>query len=337
MKKKFKLIVSILIILGILLSINIYLLYYLNQYTNIASVRLLSYENEEFTSNELDLFRDYDSVKIISGFKNTGEIRIEEPVSGRSALINETVVWGSAALVFDTGLLSGTYELWSAKQCLISNTAANALFKSENTEGLNLLRNGARLTVCGVFKHPEPVILTLADNKDDTFNGLEIIYQEGLEGSTEVKAMFHKAGIEKNIVMIDYNVYIGVCRMFFMFASYFFLYLAFNIIKEYHKGRFLYMLQILIFTFIVILLVGHTFRFPASFIPAKWSNFDFWADVMKEITGNWGDLKKATLTDKDYSFLGYVRLSMLTSIVINIILGIICIINLHRKFTLYRK
>lgn len=321
MRKYINLKVVFLIVISVMLIINTYFILCINQETNKISVRMLMNSGENFTTADMEKIQNDDKVKIyqLSGFKEKGENEVKEPLTGRSVTLTDAVVWGDASLVYESLLLSGTYEFWSSDQCILSSKAADEIFRSSNVIGAELILEGRNLTVSGIFYYPKPVILTQAE-KDDTFNALEAVYPNGIESGTEIKSLFNRNLIMKNIVCIEYSIYTGICRVFYVLVFLFLLYIISRKLGKYTDNKVLNYLRIFIFASVVVYLAGQMFRFPISFIPVKWSNFDFWINIGKEVISNYNYVRRAVPVDKDITFFMNVEFSILTSLLIIIML-----------------
>ena len=318
----------ILILLGILWGVGIFYGCQAEQRGNQVSIRIKAKSEDTFTVKELTaLYESEKAYKIlgvpeITGFGDMGRTKVFDPVTGRNMITDYMLVWGDKSLVYQGALLDGSYGLWDSDECVITSKAAKELFQSENVVGLVLVWNHKEWVIRGVTDSSRPVILFTA-GEGDCVSNLEFIFPKGSAAGLETENMLSRNNLEKETVMIDYRLYGAICRLCYLLPCFYLLWLGLARIniKPIKKG--------IIFTLLCFLLISQMFRFPVTYIPSKWSDFDFWTAKWKGIILNAREIRELIPLSQDIVFMRNVMISIAASLAAGIGI-VIYVILVHR-------
>lgn len=244
----------------------------------------LAGSNEGITRPELELIMEqyYAAASVENGL-----ITVTVPATGRQAQLSGILTAGSHSLITGCRLSHGSFSLGVPTECMLSRAAAKALFGNEAAAGLSVYAGGQEWLVRGVFDAAQLVILLPAD-KETRLSNLEFQFSGSGDNQAEAAQVCYKYGITGQQKIIDYYFFGAVARLFMWMPFLVILYQLRTLKRKYQssaKKRMVgYCLEIL-FWCGVFLFLFQGIHFPAEFIPAKWSDFPFWAAKLQKAIG----------------------------------------------------
>lgn len=224
----------------------------------------------------------------VAAFAETGRITVRAPDTGREAEVSVIVTAGDSGLITGSRPESGSFGLNETGECLISRTAALELFGNEAAAGLTVTLERKDWLIRGVLDAKRSVILLPAE-KETLLTNLEFQFSGTGDNREEAEQACYLYGISGHCNIIDYGFFGAVVRFCLWLPFLAVLLLLKKIKKKIKEGcpaavtrnvwcyglEFLFWVGVLVFHFQAI-------RFPSGFIPAQWSDFQFWSLKSKE-------------------------------------------------------
>jgi len=199
--------------------------------------------------------------------------------------VNSIELWGDAEEIYPDCLLDGVYlSNVDESGCMLSDKAAFSLFGNVDIIGKAVLFDDSLYYVRGIIKSDEELIIT--ENKNGKFSYMELEIPPA--GSMEpVRQLFSFAGVSmENAVVLQWDVLFFVISLLQAVSISLLIYMiADSIIKMYGFGsiaRFAVKITVLLIFFAFVI---KSCNLPIDFVPTKWSDFEFFEQIIK----NWKD------------------------------------------------
>lgn len=239
--------------------------------------------DDGITRSELELMLEK---YYTAAYVENGMITVTVPATGRQAQLSGILTAGSHSLITGRRLLDGSFGLGAPAECMLSRAAAQTLFGHDSAAGLIVCAGGQEWLVRGVFDSVKPVILIPADKKTQLPN-LEFQFSHSGNNKAEAEQACYQFGITGQQKIIDYSFFGAIARLCMWLPFLVILYRIRTLKRNQvaaNKKMAGYGLE-LFFWCGAFLFLFQGIHFPAEFIPAKWSDFPFWAKRWKEMIG----------------------------------------------------
>lgn len=209
---------------------------------------------------------------------------VENPDLRRSAPLNVLLLAGDSPLLLSSSapLLAGDRE-----GCLLDEGTAMALFGSPSPVGCQVGWAGRTLTVRGILSGARPLLAAQALEEDTGLGRLALRVPAGEWAHRYTQAFSQRLGLEGTW---------GAARTWPAAAAFFSLLpvwaLVFSLIfpllragfgaAEYPAVFLVCLLAAGALWFAGLWLTGFSLQIPPELLPAKWSDFDFWGELLAE-------------------------------------------------------
>lgn len=216
--------------------------------------------------------------------EEAGLITAEAAEIGRDAEVSVMLTAGDTGLITGCRLLAGSFGLSDPGECMISSAAALALFGSAEGAGLTVLAEGREWYVRGVFKSDQPFIL-LPAGKDKLLTNLQFQVSGSGDNRAEAEQACFQYGVTGRAAVIDYGFFAALARLLVWLPFVVFLCILRGKTRKSPaavKRNVFHYVSELLFWGGILFVFSQAVRFPSEYIPAKWSDFGFWAVKWKE-------------------------------------------------------
>lgn len=268
--------------------LNIWILCGLNGLKDYENLLSLQYPTGNIEETAFRQWRENEGSRTASeaaAWRDGGERSVSSETTGRMQKVTCYQVKGEPGTIFGKELVRGRYFTeGEEKCCLLDRDTAWELFGSEHVEGLEVRLEGEgdgdgeeklALTVTGILKEGKPV-LVLPAKEGTSYDAVTVRKKEsGYSSSLEA------AGLEAVIggtdgQRIDGKLYfVTACLLYAVITACLFL-VAAGKIRGY-AGLFC------IGGGVLVLILGAHFAAPGSdYLPAYWSDFDFFVRLFQE-------------------------------------------------------
>lgn len=216
----------------------------------------------------------------------TREETVECSKLGRSVTADVARVYGDVYEALPFALTDGVYMTpGDTAGCLVSAGAAYALFGTVNVAGLPVSYEEKEYIVRGVFNTEDP-ILAISAGEEEMLPFLEV-HNKGTASMETVKSNLRSGlALPEEYCYVDSNFNRALLRLALsipFWALYFAIFIHYR--RQYRGRRFAW-IGYLFLAAALAALFAMSFRFGPDFIPAKWSDFDFWGDKFRELWEN---------------------------------------------------
>lgn len=232
-------------------------------------------------------------------------VKIFNPDLKRDANVDQLVISGRSDIILESTFLLETKD---KQGCLIDSDTAYALFGDPNTINQIVLCNNETYVVRGIVKNMKNVfVVQTSDKAEEMLDTITVLRNEETTDRI-VKNLTNMLGM--NTQLVDWGLLIDFTSILFLtvpiFLSLYFL-LQINIYKKHfimmtHKkidesnlkhflGKYplrywiFFGIQLLYFILFTTILLKNV-SFIENYIPTQWSDFVFWAQLLKEKNNN---------------------------------------------------
>ncbi|GEM_PF-6410771 len=220
----------------------------------------------------------------LAAFMENGRQTVTVPATGQRAEVPVIRTAGDNSLVTGSWLADGIFGLGGIGECMLSKGAALVLFGSEKIAGLTVIADGKEWLVRGVLDSAAELIL-LPASRDTLMTNIEFSFSDSGDNQSEAETICFRYGISEKRKIIDYGFFSAVARLFMwlpFLTCLFLLKIEKRNIMSGSGSEILRYVTELIFWFGLFVFLFQAFRFPSGYIPARWSDFGFWAARWKE-------------------------------------------------------
>ncbi len=233
----------------------------------------------------------------ITGWYRQEEQNAENPALNIETQTDRIGVWGNMRDVLPGELLAGSYvNSLDEEGCVISSALSEKLFRSTDTTGCTLRVDGKEYVVRGIIAGSGQILLNRA-KKTDLLCNLEFRYQGKEYSTSAVRDFLTRQGLTNYDSLLEGGLYAGIAGIFLGLPV---LVLAALVIRRGWKRFRHYQVRILprnqTVSFLCqlagILSIGCLLalwfwifvRFPADYVPAGVSDFEFWIVKFHELS-----------------------------------------------------
>lgn len=279
---------------------------------------ILEWPNQEGNQNKISFFEtDSLNSKVISDkilnndriFNNVDEEYIvywrqfanEElinPILNRTGKTNIIIIKGLPSILVDT---KNNTPLQN-NQCIIDKITAYNLFGANNVEGLMIRYGKDDYFISDVIEYSKPICI-VSGTADESYDRITI----DAENSMQKFEIYNTANQVLHINdILDYNFLNWVVEIALAFHL-IFLCLALMYFIKYHyfpgsKSKYaikLCNIAFIIVTFTILINVNY----PSEMIPTRWSDFEFWEEILLSKKANIESLFTRKMTALDLNFI----------------------------------
>lgn len=230
---------------------------------------------------------------------------VENPHLGRSAPVTAVLLQGSSQLLFPASppLLPEDRE-----GCLIDEATAQALFGSPDPTGCPLQWAGRTLTLRGVIPSGRPLIALQAKEEDQPLDRLTLQAPEGIplpQVLGEFQSRHGLSGLWTSTKALSFLAQAGSLLPCFLLL----LSLVLSLIKtgftawEYPAILLLCLGAAGLLWFLTLWAAGFSLQIPTELLPGKWSDFDFWGELLAQKKSEFLDQLTAGKTELELEIL----------------------------------
>lgn len=250
---------------------------------------------------------EQEDVPVMTLWKQTEGVEISGGDLERQAKIKVVDIWGDVEQVYPQRLsLGNTLIREDATGCMLSETAAYELFGGTDILGKEISCQGNIYRVRGILDLEEAVFLR--ENEKAGFTFIEVKAQPG-SGIEGIRQMLLTAGarLEEGAV-VETDTLRGLLRLLRLIP------LGLLMWQVYRKGRECCkdregMVWLMRIGMVVLFLAAfwHSWCFSEDFIPAKWSDFEFFSELLAEQRENYRRYLKLAEIYRDRMLLEDVK------------------------------
>ena len=219
-----------------------------------------------------------------AAYAEAGLMTVTVPDTGRKAEVPAFRFVGDSRLITGGWPAAGSFGAGDPAECMISRETAMGLFGAPAAAGLVVAAGGQEWTVRGVFDSEQPAILLPAD-QDTLMTNLEFQFAGPGDHQDDAGQACYQYGITGEQIMVDYSFFGALARLLMWFPFLVLLTLSKRLKQRYasdgDRQALSWGLEIAFWAGILLFLF-QGIRFPAGYIPAKWSDFHFWTVKWEE-------------------------------------------------------
>ncbi|KJJ68073.1 hypothetical protein [Clostridium sp. FS41] len=197
-------------------------------------------------------------------------------------------VFGDCGDISSSMLADGAYPARSdASGCAVSTGLAFSLWGSTNVIGVPVKAEGKQFYVRGIFEEEEPRLFLQAQvESEEPLSNMQLTFT-GPGAGERAGQYLSSAGFPMGRIL-DLTLFAWVLGMILRFPA---IILAFGILGRvirHGKRRYRYPLLLAIYLLMAFGILAGLWvcmdlpEFPSEFIPAMWSDFEFWENLFKE-------------------------------------------------------
>lgn len=268
----------------------------------LALARLPALELDEMDLDRLRVLHLYSPLSGLDGARIQEEEQMEEhpvpfalwgqqsgimalnPALGRSAACDVVTLWGNSQLVFPSPLSLPVQETAS---CLIDCSTAMSLFGSSRPVGSTVSVGGKDYTLRGIVESSQPVVLIPASSLDKSLTHLSLQVPEGDSPKWAAESFAQRHGLLGEFKEPALPARLG--KGLSMLPAAVLLLCAIGqsarAALSYPTGRIRFWVGLALagaLWFLLLWLTDFHFQLPEDMIPNKWSDFDFWGQLLEE-------------------------------------------------------
>lgn len=235
----------------------------------------------------------------ITGWYREEEQDVENPELNIRTQTDRIGAWGNMAEILPGPLLCGSYvNSLDEEGCVISSALSEKLFRSTDTLGCSLRIGGKTYAVRGVVSNDGQILLHRA-KKTDLLSSLEFRYRGKEYSASEVRNFLTQQGLTNYDSLLEGGLYAGFAGIFLGLPPLLLgavilrrlwkrlLRSHISILSQNQMSRFLYRMAAVIGIGLFLLLWVCIFvRFPADYVPAGVSDFEFWVVKIQELSAD---------------------------------------------------
>lgn len=200
---------------------------------------------------------------------------------GREIPVALIDVWGSVENIYPQCLSAGAPLIREdAGGCMLSGQAAYQLFGGTDVIGKKIRCGEKEYIVRGLLKLEEAVLVR--ENEEGSFNNIEAQGQPG-RGTEKLRQMLADMGAALDDgAVIETDVFCGMLRLLRLIPALILLIFLCRIGEEKCGDRkILRCLLVVAGILMAAFLIGESWCFPDDFIPSRWSDFEFFGNLIK--------------------------------------------------------
>lgn len=274
---------------------------------------------------------------VMTLWKQTEGVEISNGDLKRQAKMKVVDIWGNTEQVYPESLLWGNTLLRKdASGCMLSKAAAYELFGDMDILGKEVSCQGNTYRVRGILDIGEAVFLR--ENEKACFTFIEVRDRPG-SGIEKIRQMLLTGGvvIEEGAV-VETDNFRGILRFFRLIPLGILMWLFYRKGREYCKGRegTIWLIRIGIVVFF-LLAFWQSWCFSEDFIPAKWSDFEFFGELLAEQWENYRRYLDVAEIYRDRMMFGDVKNTLVWVLISAISASGILIRNFERKPENHRR
>ncbi len=259
----------------------------------------LSVRYTQPTVVQKDLLRAIDEtpegeLRVRAAWTRDASLQTASSELGMQTQLRRIQAYGDLRAIAPMQLLLGSFPVGDdTGGCLIDKASAWQLFHSTEAIGAVVTIGGNRYTVRGIVDVYEPMLVIFSDSA--TYENLEFAAIDYSAAKQQVETFLYRCNAPTSYTLIESGLLARVAYgLSWLFPCVFIVVCAIALFKSARsrKGRakeevprFLASAVLLAIAFAILF---HTFYWPQSFLPTKWSNFGFWRELME----GWNTLGK---------------------------------------------
>lgn len=211
--------------------------------------------------------------------KSNQTVSTQTPVK-RKAEINVILIFG------DPWLLTGNYnipQLGDTESCLMDETTAYQLFGSAEAVGASVEYDCREYRICGVMETPETTMIIQMPTESREKLTRITAADNGITGNWNLKNVLRNR-FRITVTEIRWIYLRGIVKLLFcMMVMMFCLCLVRLLNRRLAPTKFNLVIEYVASVFILALLLKITglTQIPSEYIPSKWSEFSFYAELLK--------------------------------------------------------
>lgn len=256
-----------------------------------------------------------EEVPAMTLWKQTEGVEISGTDLKRQAKMKVVDIWGDAEQVYPERLsLGNTLLREDTSGCMLSEPAAYELFGGMDILGKEISCQGNIYRVRGILDIEEAVFLRENEKAGFTFIEVKAKPGSGIEG---IRQMLLTAGaVAEEGAVVETDTFRGLLRLFRLIPLGLLMWVVYQKGREYCKGReaMIWLMRIGI-VILFLLAFWHSWCFSEDFIPAKWSDFEFFGELLAEQRENYRRYLDVAEIYRDRALVGAVKNAAVWSIV----------------------
>lgn len=222
-----------------------------------------------------------DSISFI-GWSEKENVIVTNANFNRSEELNLLSVCGSTGLIVKGQILFADDTLG----CLLDENSAYKLFGSTDVIGNKLILNEKEYTIRGIHQGVEDTMVIVADkDSKEIVNGITIDTNDA--SRTEIDEFINQYGFPT--MSVNNNIYYYIANFFTALLPMIILMIVIiTFIKEIFINRdkpilsIIYLSILAVFIFVFFKISNYSISIPLDILPNKWSDFDYWGQLIKE-------------------------------------------------------
>lgn len=217
-----------------------------------------------------------------TGWQYGEKVKVSVPGTGRDSRMDAIFLYGDPEAAIAGGLADGVWKgSYDEDGCMLTTGAAYELFGSTDVVGLTLFCEGREWIIRGLVSRKNSWIL-LPARDEDRFNCIELYFGEEENPLALADNFFMTGGLRGAYQVLNWPLLKAAVRVCCFLPAWALLFAFLLTAKRLACGRkrwwfCLAGLGILCFLFAV------TFRFPADWIPTRWSDLGFWSERLSDL------------------------------------------------------
>ncbi len=241
------------------------------------------------------------------------EAEIKNTELNRAEKVTAVVVAGDMSVTAPMSLVCGNFVYKEDDRgCILDTKTAYSLFGTINTVDNTVSYENKNYCIRGVVKTPVPVFMIQGTEDDRKYLNLELNYKEPENGEVLAVEFLMQNGLAQNYVSIDGYFYGRLIHSFLCLPVWlFYSIFGFCLLKQIMQAStssntgtsLLYILPGFLilagFGLLVYQYTGNPLYLPDKIIPTKWSDFDYWTKLWKDIKNNIQQIRYLPPNSKD--------------------------------------
>lgn len=276
---------------------GIYKQQYLRDNYESYSIRM---KTEEITSQalsnalEAEQSSGIQQLPIVCAWNYVSDQNIKNEILETNARANLYEIYGEIKLASTDQLMRGYFpDTADYESCVISNTLAYELFRTDNVLGNIVKYQNKSYTIKGIVKENDETIFIRIKDENKIYQNIEILYEDNENAKQLVTSFLTKNAWTDSCIVLNRNIYMNVLGLLGTLPVWLIAFLLSAIIlREIWKRRRIpiqFIALLLVFLTIVVILrwgCNLYISIPEELIPTKWSDFNFWVMKFNEIEEN---------------------------------------------------
>lgn len=282
---------------GLLILLNIWILYRMTQLQEGSNLISVSYPTETVTEKAFEQMLETEESRMYSEavvWKSAGKAMISAENTGREQKVSCYQMKGQPGAVFGKGLLSGRYFTEGETEvCLLDRNSARLLFGSEDVLGLEIQMGGNKYRIAGLLAESTSVcVIPAEENSEAVYDGVAVRKKTAGQ-SSKLAVNFLEVNLGSTAEKkIDGQLYYVTASLGYASVTAFLLVLAGCGGRRWMMGQNggraegavrRCIVPVSLTAAVFVLTAGIRFANPGSdYLPASWADFAFFGQLMKE-------------------------------------------------------